>query len=87
MVTGDVIVTRTIASPADTQPQKSKHLMLLHKLLLLQNTAAEKIVRHLNIVEQINKTFVGYANFVNFAMPISNLIEYSDNYSDTSGSL
>ena len=91
MVTGDVIVTRTIASPAaspaDTQPQKNKHLMLLHKLLLLQNTAAEKIVRHLNIVEQINKTFVDYANFVNFAMPISNLIEYSDNYSDTSGSL
>ena len=35
---------------------------------------------------EINDTFVGYANFINIAMPMYNLIEYSDNYSDTSGS-
>ena len=46
-----------------------------------------KIVHHLKIVEQINDTFVDYANFINITMPIFNLIEYSDNYSDTSGSL
>ena len=40
-------------------------------------------MHHLKIVEQINGTFVDYANFINIAM----LIEYSDNYSDTSGSL
>ena len=39
------------------------------------------------IVEQINDTFVDYADFINIAMPMYNLIEYSDNYSDTSGSL
>ena len=32
-------------------------------------------------------TFVDYANFINITMPMYNLIEYSDNYSDTSGSL
>ena len=32
-------------------------------------------------------TFVDYADFINIAMPMDNLIEYSDNYSDTSGSL
>ena len=36
---------------------------------------------------EINKTFVDNANFINMAMPMYNLVEYSDNYSDTSGSL
>ena len=35
----------------------------------------------------INETFVDDADFINIAMPIYNLIEYSNNYSDTSGSL
>ena len=41
----------------------------------------------LNCRAEINDTFVDYANFINIKMPIYNLIEYSDNYSDTSGSL
>ena len=36
---------------------------------------------------EINDTFVDYADFINIAMPMYNVIEYSDNYSDTSGSL
>ena len=36
---------------------------------------------------EINDTFVDYADFVNITMTMYNLIEYSDNYSDTSGSL
>ena len=36
---------------------------------------------------EINNTFVDYADFINITMPTYNLIEYSDNYSDTSGSL
>ena len=36
---------------------------------------------------EINDTFVDYADFINIRMPMYNLIEYSDNYSDTSGSL
>ena len=36
---------------------------------------------------EINDTFVDYANFINIIMPMYNLVEYSDNYSDTSGSL
>ena len=44
-------------------------------------------MHYLKIVEQISDTFVYYANFVNIAMPMYNLIEYSDNYSDSSGNL
>ena len=36
---------------------------------------------------EINGTFVDDAKHINIAMPMYNLIEYSDNYSDTSGSL
>ena len=36
---------------------------------------------------EISGTFVDEADFINIAMPMYNLIEYSDNYSDTSGSL
>ena len=36
---------------------------------------------------EINDTFVDYANFINIKMPMYNFTEYSDNYSDTSGSL
>ena len=40
-----------------------------------------------NCRTEINETFVGEAEHINIAMPMYNLIEYSDNYSDTSGSL
>ena len=36
---------------------------------------------------EINETFIDEVEHINIAMPMYNLIEYSDNYSDTSGSL
>ena len=35
----------------------------------------------------INETFVDETDFINITMPMHNLFEYSDIYSDTSGSL
>ena len=40
-----------------------------------------------NYSKEINETFIDEADFINITMPMYNLIEYSDNYSDTSGSL
>ena len=36
---------------------------------------------------EINETFVDDGDFINITMPMYNLIEYSDNFSDTLGSL
>ena len=36
---------------------------------------------------EINETFVDETDFINITMPMYNLIQYSDNYSDISGSL
>ena len=44
-------------------------------------------MHHSQIAEQINATFIDKAEHINVAMPMYNMIEYSDNYSDTSGSL
>ena len=44
-------------------------------------------MHHLENVGQINETFADDAQHINIAIPIYNLIEYSDNYSDYSGSL
>ena len=46
-----------------------------------------KIVPHFLHVQQIDDTFVDEANYIYIAMPMYSLIEHSDNYSDTSGSL
>ena len=55
--------------------------MQLHKQYL-------KIVHHLKKCRtEINETFVNETDFINITMPMYNLIEYSDIYSDTSGSL
>ena len=36
---------------------------------------------------EINNTFVDYTDFLNITMSMYDLMEYSDNYSDSSGSL
>ena len=40
-----------------------------------------------NCRTEINDIFIVNADFINITMPMYNLTEYSDNYSDTSGSL
>ena len=42
-----------------------------------------KNAHHLENSEQINETFVDEAEHINIVMPMYNLVEYSDNYSDT----
>ena len=47
-----------------------------------------KIVHHfLHVQKKINDVFADKSNHIYIAIPMYNLIEYSDNYSDTSGSL
>ena len=36
---------------------------------------------------EMDETFIDEAEHINIVMPMYNLIEYSDNYSDTSGNL
>ena len=46
-----------------------------------------KIVHHSENIEQRSDNFIDEAEDINIAMPMYDLIEHSDNYSDTSGSL
>ena len=78
LVTGNNTVTRTIAG----DPVQRKQPLNAATQVVFKNCAPFK-----NCRTEINDTFVDYADFINITMPMYNLIEYSDNYSDTSGSL
>ena len=80
LVTGKIAVTRTIAA-AGAKPQR-KQVLTEAIQVAFKNCAPLKDCR-----TEISDTFVDYADFINIAIPMYNLIEYSDNYSDTSGSL
>ena len=54
--------------------------MIIQKLHL-------RIVHHLENAQQINETHIDEATHINIAMPMYNLTDYSDNYSDTSENL
>ena len=81
----NIAVTRTIAVPAGsragTQPQKKQALTAATQVAF-KDCASFKDCR-----TEINDTCVDYAYFINIAMSMYNLIEYSENYSDSSGSL
>ena len=68
------------------------YILVTRNITATPNNAATQVVFK-NCVSfekcrtEINKTFADEADFINIAMPMYNLIEYSVNYSSTSGSL
>ena len=81
LVTGGISVTRTIAAATGNNHERKQSLDAATQVAF-KNYAPFKDCRI-----EISENFVDYADFINIAMPMYNLIEYNDNYSDTSGSL
>ena len=81
LVTGNITVTRTIAAAAGGDPQRKQPLNAATQVIF-KNCAPFK-----KCSTEIDGTLVDETDFINITMPMHNLIEYSDNYSDTSGSL
>ena len=85
LVTGNIAVTKTIAapasSPAGTESQRKQPLIEATQVAFKTCAQFEKCST------EIDGTLVDKSNFINIRMSMYNLIEYSDNYSDTSGSL
>ena len=81
LVTWNIIVTRTIAAAGDNPLQRKQPLTAATQVAFKNCAPFEKCST------EIDGTLVDEADFINITMPMYNLIEYSDNYSDTSGSL
>ena len=85
LVTGNITVTRNIAVPAGssagTHPQRKLPFTVATQVVFKNCAPFEKCST------EIDGTLVDEAKFINITMPMYNLIECSDNYSDTSGSL
>ena len=74
LVKGTITVNNTAAADADANNANKK--------VIFKNCAP-----FTNWISEINNTQVNNAKDIDIAMPMYNLIEYSDNYSKTSGSL
>ena len=74
LVKGTIVVNNTTATDADANNAKEK--------VIFKNCAP-----FINCISEINNTQVDYAKHIDIVMPMYNLIEYSGNYSKTSGSL
>ena len=75
LVSSIVTVPNTAAAAAATNPNNRKNI-------IIKNCAP-----FTNCTSEINNTQIDNVKDINIAMPIYNLIEYSDNYSKTLGSL
>ena len=74
LVKGDITVNNTAgAGPAANNINKKE---------MFKNCAP-----FTNCISKINKTQIDNAEYIDIVIPMYNLIEYSDNYSKTSGSL
>ena len=73
-VRGTIIVNNTAAVDADANNTNKK--------VIFKNCAA-----FTNCISQISNTDFDNTKYIDIVMPMYNLIEYSDNYSKTSGSL
>ena len=78
LVTGNITVTRITAG----DPVQRKQPLNAATQVVFKNCAPFK-----KCFTEIDGTLVDETNFINITMAMYNLIEYSDNYSDTSGSL
>ena len=81
LVTGNIAVTKTIATAAGGNRQRKQPLDAATEVVFKNFAPFE------NCRMEINDTYVYEAKHINTAMPMYNLIEYSDKYSDSSGSL
>ena len=71
LVKGNITVNNTAAAANNT-----------NKKVIFKNCAP-----FTNCISKINNTQIDNAEYIDIVMPMYNLIEYSDNYSKTSGSL
>ena len=71
---GNISVNNTAAAYADANNANKK--------VIFKNCAS-----FTNCISKINNTQVDNAEYIDIVMPMYNLIEYSNNYSKTSGSL
>ena len=60
---------------------------MLLRLILINKVIFKNCAPFTNCLSKINNTQIDDAEYIDIVMPMYNLIEYSDNYSKTSGSL
>ena len=60
---------------------------MLMQIILIKKIIFKNCAPFTNCISKINNTQINNAEYIGIVMPMYNLIEHSDNYSKTSGSL
>ena len=81
LVTGNITVTRTIAAAAGSDTQRKQPLNAFTQVI------SKTCAPFKRYSTEIDGTLIDETHVINITMPMYNLIEYRDNYFDTSGSL
>ena len=78
----NILVSGTITMTGAATDDAAKRLDERNKRVIFKNCAP-----FTDCISEINNTQIDNAKYIDVVMPMYNLIEYSDNYSKTSGSL
>ena len=88
---GDVIKFETETIKSSLYDYSDEFILITGNITLAANNDKDVAFKNSapfsTCITKIDEAFVDEANHIYIAMPMYNLIEYSDNYSDTSGSL
>ena len=77
-----ILVKRTITITGEGKDAAARRLDEKNKCVIFKNCASVT-----KCISKINDTEIGSAQDIDIVIPMYNLIEYSDSYSKTSGSL
>ena len=84
---GDTIKFETQTIKSSLCDYSDAFIIVTGNITVAANNNTDAAFKNSTCTTKINDVFVDEANHIYIAMPMYNLIEYSDNYSDTSGSL
>ena len=89
LVKGKITITRIAGSEPDTNNLRSAAQLLAARQADDKNKGVifENCTPFINCISEIDNTQVHNAKDIDIVMPMYNLLDYSDNYSKTSGSL
>ena len=77
-----ILVKETVTITEDAHDTNEKHMNEKNKGAVFKNCAT-----FINCISEVNNTQVDNSEDIDIVKPMNNLIEYSDNYSNTSGIL
>ena len=87
LVKGNITVNNNAGAGSAANNNNNINIILIIIIIIIIILIFKNSAQFTNCISKINNTQIDNAEYIDTVMSIHNLIEYSDNYSNTSGSL